>query len=97
MLPIVYLPQAEEYFKKLKDKHLKKEFKKAILRIRENPCIGEAKSGDLKGIFSLDVFHAGQNYELAYRVSQFDNGEVVVILLAGTRQNFYKELKRYLK
>ena len=54
MLPVVYLPQAERYLKKLKDKHLKDEFKKAI---RENPRIGEAKSGDLRGIFSLDVFH----------------------------------------
>jgi hypothetical protein len=57
MLPVVYLPQAERYLKKLKDKHLKDEFKKAIFRIRENPRIGEAKSGDLRGIFSLDVFH----------------------------------------
>ena len=64
---------------------------------RANPKIGEAKSGDLQGIFSLDIFHAGQHYELAYRVSPVDHGEMVVILLAGTRQNFYKELKRYLK
>ena len=97
MLPVVYLPQAERYFKKLKDKHLKNEFKQAIFRFRQNPGIGEAKTGDLRGIFSLDVFHAGQNYELAYRVSGLDSGEIVVVILAGTRQNFYKELKRYLK
>ncbi len=97
MLPVVYLPQAERYLKKLKDKHLKDEFKKAIFRIRENPRSGEAKSGDLRGIFSLDVFHAGQNYELAYRVSKLENDDVIVILLAGTRQNFYRELKRYLR
>ncbi|NLL48727.1 MAG: type II toxin-antitoxin system RelE/ParE family toxin [Firmicutes bacterium] len=96
MLPVVYLPQAEKYFKKLKDKQLKSKFKSAILKIREKPSIGQEKSGDLRGIFALDVYHAGQNYELAYRVSQLDDGEIVVIILAGTRQNFYKELKRYL-
>lgn len=97
MLPVVYLPRAAKYFKKLRDKHLKDKYKEAISSIRENPRIGEAKSGDLSGILSVDIFHAGQNYELAYRVSQLDSGEIVVIILAATRQDFYNELKRYLK
>jgi len=97
MLPVIYMPIAEKYFKKLKDKPLKNTFKEAILSIRENPNIGEAKTGDLKGLYSLDIYYNRTNYELAYRISQLENGAMVVIIMAGTRENFYKELKQYLK
>jgi mRNA interferase RelE/StbE len=79
MLPVVYTPIAEKYFKKLKDKQLKNSFKEAIVSIRTNPQIGDAKSGDLKGIYSLDIYYNRTNYELAYRISQLENGEMVVI------------------
>ena len=96
MLPVVYTPMAEKYFRKLKNKQLKNTFKKAIVSIRKNPQIGNAKSGDLNGIYSLDIYYHRTNYELAYRISQLGNGEIVVIIMAGTRENFYKELKRYM-
>ena len=56
MLPVVYTPAAEKYFKIIKDKQLKNAFKKAIKSIRENPQIGEPKSGDLNGIVCLDLY-----------------------------------------
>ncbi len=43
MLPVTYTPIAEKYFRKLKDKQLKRIFKEAIISIRENPGIGNAK------------------------------------------------------
>ena len=97
MLPVVYSPIAERYFKKLKDKVLSRKFKEAIQDIRNNPNIGNAKTGDLSGIFCLDINHNRTNYELAYRISRLENGDIVVIIMAGTRENFYKELKRHLK
>lgn len=97
MLPVSYSPIAEKYFKKLKDKQLKNAFKEAIISIRENPDIGDAKTGDLNGICCFDVYHNRSNYELAYRISQLENGDMIVIIMAGTRENFYKELKRYMK
>ena len=97
MLRVTYLPMAEKYFKKLKDKHLKIAFKKAVTSIRENPEIGKAKTGDLSGIYSLDIYCDRTNYELAYRIYEDENGDMVVIIMAGTRENFYKELKRYMK
>ncbi|MBU4450714.1 MAG: type II toxin-antitoxin system RelE/ParE family toxin, partial [Actinobacteria bacterium] len=36
------------------------------------------------------------NYELAYLISEIE-GKMIVILLAGTRENFYEELKRMYK
>jgi hypothetical protein len=47
MLPVVYMPAAEKYFKKLNDKILKEKYKKAISDIRVDPNIGEMKTGDL--------------------------------------------------
>lgn len=35
MLPVAYMPSAEKYFRKIKDKNLKKEFKNAISQIRK--------------------------------------------------------------
>ena len=36
------------------------------------------------------------NYELAYRVRQLDD-LIIIIIMAGTRENFYEELKRYIR
>jgi mRNA interferase RelE/StbE len=97
MLPVTYTPIAEKYFKKLKDKVLKRTFKEAVISIRKNPDIGQAKTGELSGLYCLDIYYNRTNYELVYRVSALENGDMVVIIMAGTRENFYKELKRYLK
>ncbi|HBE78499.1 MAG TPA: hypothetical protein DDW65_12100 [Firmicutes bacterium] len=32
------------------------------------------------------------NYEIAYRVSHQEGGRIVVIMMAGTRKNFYEAL-----
>lgn len=97
MIPVIYTPMAEKYFKKLRDKQLKIAFKEAILSIRKNPNIGEVKTGDLKGIYGLDIYYNRTNYELAYRIAKLENGDIIVIIMAGTRENFYKEIKRYIK
>lgn len=78
MLPVTYTSAAEKYFKKLKDEALKKIFKDAIINVRKNPDIGQAKTGDLSGLYSLDIYHNRTNYELAYRISTLENGDMVV-------------------
>lgn len=39
----------------------------------------------------------GIYYEIAYRVTVNVQGDMVVIIMAGTRENFYKALKKYYK
>ena len=92
----VILPVAARFLKKLKEKALKVKFQEAMDLICENPYIGELKTGDLSDIFCYDIFHARVNYELAYTLIE-QNGETVVIILAGTRENFYEELKQYIR
>lgn len=97
MLPIAYLKPAEHYLKKLVEKPLKKAYLDAIIAIRRDPFIGSLKKGDLSGIYGFDVFYKGTNYEIAYRVETTNDREMIVIILVGMRENFYRELKRYLK
>ena len=97
MIDVRFLPPAAKYLKKLKDKNLKQRYKDAIEKIRENPEIGEQKTGDLTGIFGYDIFYNRTNYELAYTIEIGNDGNTVVVIMAGTRENFYEQLKRYMK
>lgn len=96
MLPITYLSPARRYFKKLVEKQLKEAYLEGIRAIRSDPSIGEQKQGDLRGIYGYDISYQGRNYEIAYRVEENEEGALIVVILAGTRENFYEALKRYL-
>ncbi len=94
------LPKAEKAIKKLtkKDAALKQRLIEALRQILTDPAeAGEAKTGDLAGIYGYDIYHQGVNYEIAYFIDQDESGNMVVVVLAGTRENFYDELKRYMK
>jgi mRNA interferase RelE/StbE len=96
MYEIKFSPAAEKYFKKLKEQKLKDAYRNAIKAISQDPYLGEKKRGDLNGVYGYDVKYAGVNYEIAYTIYEQDN-QLVVVLLAGTRENFYEQLKHYLK
>lgn len=96
MYEIRFMGAAEKYLKKLKEKGLKKAFQEVLEKISSDPYIGELKRGDLAGVYCYDIYYSKANYELAYRIYEED-GQMVVVILAGTRENFYDELKRYMK
>lgn len=96
MYKLKALPAAERFFKKVKEKGLKDKFREALNNILSDPYVGELKTGDLSGIYGYDVYYNKTNYEIAYRIYE-DEGELVVVIMAGTRENFYEVLKRYLK
>ena len=54
-----------------------------------------AETWDLAGIYGYDVFYNRTSYEIAYRIYE-EADKIVVVIMAGTRENFYNELKRYL-
>lgn len=91
-----FLPPAARYLKKLKDKKLIELYKCAINEILENHLVGEAKKGDLAGIYGYDIYYNRTNYELAYTV-EYEPDKIIVVIMAGTRENFYEELKRFMK
>ena len=92
------LPRAQRYLKKIKDKELKNLFLEWIEKIRENPLeLGIAKAGDLKGIYVCKFYYSKTNYRIAYSVDIKEDGTLSIIILAGERENFYNDLKNYLK
>lgn len=95
MAEVRFLPPAARFLKKIKDKRLKEQFQKAVDEICKDHTVGEAKTGDLSGVYGYDVYYNKTNYELAYTV-EYVQDKVIVIIMAGTRENFYDELKRYM-
>lgn len=96
MTEVRFLPPAAKFLKKLKDKQLKRLYQEAIDKICEDHTIGEMKTGDLSGIYGYDIYYNRTNYELAYMVEYIDD-KIIVVIMAGTRENFYDELKKYMK
>ena len=62
----------------------------AIAAIVADPSLGEAKKGDLAGVFVYKFSCVGQFFLLAY---EYDP-ETRLLLLVGTHENFYRNLKR---
>ncbi len=93
MYEIRFSTAAQKYFKKLRDKKLKNAFYEALHKISKDPYTGTQKSGGLATVYGYVIRYNGVNYELAYLISELED-KIIVILLAGTRENFYEQLKR---
>ena len=96
MTDVRFLPPAEKFIKKLKDKKLKMLYQEAVDKIRRDHTVGEAKTGDLSGVYGYDIYYNRTNYELAYTVEYLED-KVIVVIMAGTRENFYDQLKQYMR
>lgn len=80
------------YLKKIKEKNLKEQFLTVIYDdIAVNPHSGEQKTGDLAGVWAKEFKYARTTYKIAYEIKD-DN--VIPILLCGTHENFYAQLKK---
>lgn len=69
----------------------KKLLDKAIRKISLQPTIGQAKVGDLAGIYIYKFKMGNLNWLLAY---EFKGRDEIALLLVGPHENFYKSLKR---
>ncbi len=96
MAEVRFLPPAAKFIKKLNDKKLKDLYRIAIDEIRADHTVGEPRKGDLSGIWGYDIFYNKTNYEIAYTV-EYDEDKIIVVIMAGTRENFYEQLKRYMR
>ena len=64
-----------------------------VRNIAENQNIGEEKKGDLRGVF-VDKFKFKANlYLLSYRKTGVD----FELVMVGSHENYYRDLKSYLK
>lgn len=59
MYELRYSKAAQRYFKKVKEKGLKKAFQAALTKLAADPYCGTLKVGDLAGLYGYDVFIIG--------------------------------------
>lgn len=87
-------------FIKKATKSLQMAIEDAVLDIISSPSIGELKTGDLKDVYVYKFRFSRQEYLIAYK---FNASKDLMTLIwidfyqVGSHENFYEELKRYLK
>lgn len=99
-----YKPPFSRFVKKA-HKPLQLAIEDAVDALCDNPEIGEAKVGGLAGIWVYKLKFNSQEYLIAYRPPALEahhQGADIELLIidfyqVGPHENFYDELKRYLK
>jgi mRNA interferase RelE/StbE len=91
-------PPFESYIKKIKEKPLKQLFEKAVHTILADPYSGQQKIGDFQGFWGYDIRYQNVSYEVAYYINEDEdeNPKSIVFFMAGTRENFWDTLKKYI-
>ena len=64
-----------------------------VKNIAENPTIGTEKKGDLRGVFIHKFKMKTIQYLLSYRFV----GDDLELIMIGSHENYYRDLKSYLK
>ena len=87
-------------FIKKVNKALRLAIEDAVLQILDSPSLGEQKSGDLKSIYVYKFRFNRQEYLIVYKFGTSENLITLVWIdfyQVGSHENFYEELKRYLR
>ena len=91
-MEMIYKPRFRKFVKK-QTRPLQLAVEDEIERIVQDPVIGENKAGDLKRI-QVHIFKfQRQSFLIAYRVA----GPEIIFYTIGAHENFYRDLKIYLK
>jgi mRNA-degrading endonuclease RelE of RelBE toxin-antitoxin system len=87
--------QSRSFERKVKKftKSEKKKLDDHIRKIVDNPSIGTEKKGDLRGVYIQKFKIQTLQYLLAYRFV----GEDLELIMIGPHENYYRDLKNYLK
>ena len=91
-MPTVQVLQSAAFRRAYKRLHAtqKADVDAAVRTIVDDPTVGEAKKGGLAGVFVYKFKCVGQLALLAY---EYDPATRLLLLL-GSHENFYRELKR---
>ena len=85
--------KAGKQYKKL-DSHIRDKIKSNLDGLRKHPHKAFTLSGKYAGLRYQKIVHKGVMYRIVYDISE--KSKEVLIIFLGTRENFYKELKRHL-
>jgi len=62
-------------------------------KIVKNPALGDSKKGDLAGFRVHKFSYRDRIFLISYRLGESE----LIFFTVGTHENFYRELKRYVK
>ena len=87
--------QSRSFARKVKklSKHDKKRLDDQVRKIIDDPSIGSKKKGDLRGVYVHKFKLQKVQFLLAYRFA----GENLDLVMIGPHENYYRDLKSYLK
>ncbi|HUV78592.1 MAG TPA: type II toxin-antitoxin system RelE/ParE family toxin [Desulfobacterales bacterium] len=87
--------QSRSFERKVKNfsKQEKKRLDDQIRKIIDDPSIGSEKKGDLRGVYVHKFKLQTVQYLLSYRFV----GENLELIMIGPHENYYRDLKSYLK
>ena len=87
--------QSRSFERKVKKftKREKNKLDEQVRKITDNPFIGSEKKGDLRGVYVHKFKLAAVQCLMAYRFV----GEDRELVMIGTHENYYSDLKSYLK
>ncbi|MBA4423644.1 MAG: addiction module toxin RelE [Syntrophus sp. (in: bacteria)] len=89
----IYQSRSFEKKVKMMSKPEKDSLDREIRSIADDPSVGGEKKGDLRGVFVHKFKLKTMQYLLAYRKV----GEDLELLMIGSHENYYRDLKQYLK
>ena len=72
-------------------KNQKRSLDRALQKIISDPALGESKTGDFSGVRVYKFKMLNQLTLLAYI---YDNNNRIILLVFGTHENFYRDLKK---
>jgi len=91
-MKIIQSSSFERKVKKL-TKQEKEMLDEQIRKILNTPAIGQEKKGELRGVYVYKFKIKTNQYLLAYRFV----GENLELIMIGPHENYYRNLKSYLK
>ena len=91
-MEIFYKPPFRKFVKK-QTRPFQLVIEDEVEEVVANPGIGNSKKGDLSGFRVHKFAFKTQIFLIAYRVMEDD----ILFYMIGPHENFYRELKRYLK
>ena len=95
---MAYTPKTSSKFNRTKKKlpgNLRKAIDDQVRLICQDPSLGSLNAGDLAGIMVHKFGFLSRLYLLAYEVDK--DAKIVYIYAVGGHENFYRDLKEYLK
>ena len=87
--------QSRSFERKVKKftKAEKKKLDEQIRKIDDNPSIGSEKKGDMRGVYDHKFKIQKNQFLLANRFT----GEDLELIMIGPHENYYRDLKSYIK